>query len=542
MSGNDSHFDEMTGLLYFEGQLDAEHARETEGHLAECASCRALLQALERESNWLREAMTMDDEPIPARLLPAPARNMAQWIWLAAFGLMAGGAYTLWNGIVEPWYAQAQAAGFTQGNILTMLFFSGAFWKGWDAMRSVMELMAAATLGTVAIWLLRKRWRHFTAMAFVMSGLALLLALPSPAGAAEVRHGEPNFTLPAGQEVKTDLIVAADRAQIDGDVDGDLIVFAQTTTVSGHVKGDILAFGRDIRVNGTVDGNIRSCNQSLTINGTVEKNVMSWAQELLLAEKASVGGTMTLFTGDAELDGRVGGDVLAYTGAMEVNGTLNQNSTITAGERLKIGPQANVEGQITYTGSVTPEIAAGAKLASAPLVTIRKRGPNYAQARYYWNQTIRWGMAFLFGLVVLLVAPVFFGNVVQACDRVAPSIGLGVLFLFATPIAAFLACLTIVGLGLGVAAFLLYLVALYSTQIFVGSWIGEKLLGVGSGIGPAIGRLALGLVILRGLASLPFVGWMVLLATLIWGLGALALAFHRLARSRMSTAAVAAAN
>jgi hypothetical protein len=66
------------------------------------------------------------------------------------------------------------------------------------------------------------------------------------------------------------------------------------------------------------------------------------------------------------------------------------------------------------------------------------------------------------------------------------------------------------------------------------------LLGVGTGLGPAIGRLALGLAILRALAVLPFVGWMVLLATLIWGLGALALAFHRLARSRMTTAPLAA--
>ncbi len=540
MSENDSHFDEMTGLLYLEGQLDAEHAHETAQHLAECASCRVLLRALEREGDWLREALAVDDEPIPAHLLAAPGRNMAQWIWLAAFGLMAGGAYTLWNGIIEPWYAQAQAAGFTQGNILTMLFFSGAFWKGWDAMRSVMEFMAAATLGTVAIWLLRKRWRHFTAMAFVMSGLVLLLALPSPAGAAEVRHGDPSFTLPAGQEVKTDLIVAADRTEIDGDVDGDLIVFSQSTTVNGHVKGDILAFGRDVRVNGTVDGNVRSCNQSLTIAGTVGKNVMSWAEELLLGDKASVGGTMTAFTGDAELDGRVGGDVLAYTRLMEINGTLGRNATITAGDRMKIGPQADVMGQIKYTGRVAPEIAAGAKLASAPLVTIRKPGPNYARAAYYWRQTMAWGASFLFGLVVLLIAPKFFANVVKAGDHAGPAIGLGILFLFATPIAAFFASITIVGLGLGVAALLLYLVALYSTQVFIGSWIGEKLLGVGSGIGPAIGRLALGLAILRALANLPFIGWMVMLATLIWGLGALALAFHRMTRSRAPAEALMA--
>lgn len=540
MNGNDSHFDEMTGLLYLEGQLDAEHAHETAQHLEECTSCRGLLRSLQREGDWLREALTTDDEMIPARLMAAPGRNMAQWVWFAAFGMMAGGAYTLWSGVIQPWYAQAQAAGFTQGNIITMLFFSGAFWKGWDAMRSLMEVMAAGTLGLVAAWLLRRRLRHFTAAAFVMTGLVLLLALPSTTGAAEVRHGNPSYTLAAGQVVNTDLIVTADRTEIDGDVNGDLIIFSESATVNGHVKGDILAFGRELTVNGPVDGNVRSVNQALTINGAVGKNVMSWAEELLLSQKASVGGTITTGAGDAELDGRVGGDLLAYARTVEINGTLDQNATIVTGDRAKFGPAADVHGQIKYTGRVEPDIAPGAKLASAPIVAIHRPGSSYARAGYYWGQTMRWGASFLFGLVVLLIAPAFFASVVKQGDRVGPAIGLGILFLFATPIAAFFASITIVGLGLGATAFLLYLVALYSTQVFVGSWIGEKLLGLGSGIGPAIGRLALGLAILRGLMILPFIGWMVTLATLIWGLGALALAFHRIMRSRAPMEALVA--
>jgi hypothetical protein len=116
------------------------------------------------------------------------------------------------------------------------------------------------------------------------------------------------------------------------------------------------------------------------------------------------------------------------------------------------------------------------------------------------------------------------------------------LFLFAVPIAAIFACITIVGLGLGIAALLLYLVALYSTQVFVGSWIGEKVLGLGSGLGPAIGRLALGLAILRGLRILPYVGWLVTLVMLFWGLGALALALHRMSRMKAPAAEVLVAH
>ena len=218
-----NHFDEMTVLLFLEGQLDAEHAREVKHHAASCSSCRALLSALEGEGVWLRESLAAEDESVPARLVAAPQRGGAPWGWLTALGLGAGGAYTLWTGFIEPWQAQAEQAGFTQGNLLTMLFFSGSFWKGWDAMRSSMEIMAMAALGLVVMWLVRRRFRRATTFAVVMAAGLCAVALPPPAAAADTEHGNPNYTLAAGQVVKRDLIVAADRTIIDGDVDGDLI-------------------------------------------------------------------------------------------------------------------------------------------------------------------------------------------------------------------------------------------------------------------------------------------------------------------------------
>ena len=88
-----------------------------------------------------------------------------------------------------------------------MLFFSGAFWKGWDAMRSLIEFLAMATLGIVVMWLLRRHLRRTTALAVVMGALSPMVALPPAAGAGELQHGDPNYTLPAGEVVQTDLIV-----------------------------------------------------------------------------------------------------------------------------------------------------------------------------------------------------------------------------------------------------------------------------------------------------------------------------------------------
>jgi len=536
MSRIDDHVDEMSGLLFLEGQLDADVARAFSEHVESCSQCRALLRALEREGVWLREALAMEDEPVPARLLAAPKRSNAHWGWLVAFGLGIGGVYTLWTGFVEPWFSRAAQAGFTQGNLLTMLFFTGAFWKGWDDMRIATEFLAVATLAGVGIWLLRKQWRRLTTIAFVMGALMAALALPPATSAGELRRGDPSYTLPAGQEVNNDLIVYAVRTRIDGDVDGDLIVFSNSLTVNGHVKGDIIAFGQEVRVNGPVDGNVRVWAQTLALNSTVGKNVSGWTASLEMDEKATVGGTITSIVGAGEIDGRVGGDVLVAGGDISINGALSRDVRIWA-QHLTIESGAEIKGRTDYQGRRQPHVSPSAKLGSPINVTIKGPGPDYSSGRYYWHQTLYWGASFIFGLVLLLIAPGFCFDAEQACKRTWPSLGLGAAFLFATPIAALIACLTIVGLGVGIATFLLYFIAIYSSQVFVGLWIGEKLLGSKAGTGLAVGRLALGIAIIHAVRMIPYAGPLVGLILLIWGMGALVLAMHRKMQPQLASPA-----
>lgn len=527
-----NHFDEMSCLLYLEGQLETERAREVAEHAASCAACRDLLHALQTEGVWLREALSAEEDSVPARLMEAPERGSAPWGWIAALGLAAGGMYTLWSGIVEPWRAQAEQAGFTQGNFLTMLFFSGSFWKGWDSMRSLMEFMAVATLGIVVMWLLRRHWKRFTTVAVVMGSVACALAMAPSANAADVKHGDPNYTLASGQEIKTDLIVFADTTRIDGDVDGDLIAWSRNVVVNGHVKGDVLCWAQNLHMNGTVDGNVRVMAQSASIDGSVSKNMMGWAGQSEIEQKGTVGGSLTLGSGDFTMDGKVGGDLLAWGGNFELNGALGRNVEVTS-DRLKIGSAGEIKGTTKYEGNHEAEIADGAKLASPVAFTAKKHGPDYAQPRYYWHQTLLWGASFVFGLVVLLLAPGFFFDGQDACKKVVPAVGFGVLFLIATPIAAALICFTIVGIGVGISTLLLYIVAVYSTQIFVGGWVGEKLLGASTGIAPAVGRLALGLALLRVLRMVPYLRTAILWIVLIWGMGALVLALYKRLRPQL---------
>jgi hypothetical protein len=255
--------------------------------------------------------------------------------------------------------------------------------------------------------------------------------------------------------------------------------------------------------------------------------VMVGGEEVELGDKGKVGGTMTLAVGNAELDGEVAGDVMAVSGgAFEVSGSIGR-ATIHS-KTLTIGPSAEIKGRIQYEGHHEAEVASGAKLASPIEFSLEKEGPDYKSLGYYWHRTLLWGASFLFGLALLLLAPGFFFDATSACNRFGVATGFGILFLIATPIVAILVCITIVGIGVGIATVLLYLIALYAAQVFVGCWLGEKLLGTSHGIASAIGRLALGLAILRGLEMIPhWVGAMVSSVVLVCGLGAIVLAVYR---------------
>lgn len=527
------HFDEMTGLLYLEQQLDDAHARTITEHTNTCASCRELLRVLKNESVWLREAITADDEPMPARILGAPERARSPWGWFAALGFGAAGAYTLWSGLIQPWTSQASDIGITQGNLMTLLFFSGAFWNGWTDVGKVLEFMAMVTLGAVAAWALRRYFRRQTAgVATVMGLVALAMIAPSPARAAETEHGNPSYTLPAGQEVKTDLIVTADHTQIDGTVDGDLIVFSRDVEVNGEVKGDILGFSQELRMNGTVDGNLRVCAHSLVLNGTVGRNLMVLGHTLESGEKSSVAGSGIFLSHDSELSGAIKGDLLAMAGQVELNGPVGGDVKIRADE-LTVASGAQLSGRTQYQGPNQPRLEAGAKLAWPIDVVMRKATPEYSTWSYYWHQTLRWGAAFLLGLVMFLLAPGVFLDAANSANKVGLSMGIGLLFLVGLPVAAVIACVTIVGLGLGIVTVLTYIVAVYMSQIFVGEWLGEKLLGAGIGVGPVLARLALGLAILRVVRVIPFLGPLSMWVVIIWGLGAYVLSIHKRMRHQV---------
>ena len=541
--GTMDHLDEMTCLLYAERQLDRVRAQAVSAHTQDCAACRTLLRALDRESRLLTRAMLEEDEPLPSRLaeFQERARKSFGWIWGVIFGLAATGVYALYTTFVEPWQTRLQEAGFGGTSLLSLLVFQGAFWKGWQSVITLLEVLAMLTVAGFGVAVFRKRLRRGSALALVLAGLCAALALPAPAGATEFHKGD-TYELAKDETVKSDIFITGARARIDGTVEGDLFFFGQSIDISGHIKGDAIVFAQSVRINGQIDGNVRSFTNNLTITGTVGKNVLTFNEVVNLDSAGKVGGSLTAFSQSVGIDGKLGRDLLLMDGETTISGTVDGEVRVK-GHNMSIGSSAQVAGPIRFEGDNPVSVSSGAKLATPVVYTKREHRSQYREGHYYIWRVI-WTAAFvLLGLVLFLLLPKFAGETVSAGERVGAPLGLGVLVFFGVPIAAVIACVTVVGIPVGLLTLGIWILAINCAEIVVGTVVGSWILGNASDTWGLIGRMALGFVLVRivytPLSQLHVIGSLVGLGIWMWGMGAISLALYNRFSPRVSPNAVA---
>jgi len=524
------HLDEMILLLYIERQLDRTKAAEVSAHTQECNRCRTLLRAMERESRLLTRAMLEEDEVVPARLMQFQqrARRSMQWIWGVLFGLAATGVYALYTGYVEPWEAQLQQAGFGSTSLLNLLIFQGVFWKGWQSVITLVEVVAMLTVGGFTLAFFRKRLRRgSTALALVLTGFCAVgaLVMPATASAQDVRKAD-SVEIRSDETVKGDVFVFAHRARIDGKVEGDVYLFCQDASVGGHVTGDVIAFSQILRVGGTVDGNIRSATNSLSLNGNVTRNVLTFNELANFDSSGKIGGSLTAFAHNLNIDGGIGRNALLFAEQTTLSG--NVDGEISAkGDNLRINGTAKVGGPIKFEGKYAPDVASDAKLASQPVFTKLEHKSEYTEGSYFVWQVIWLAAYVLFGLVLFQLMPVFSKEAVDNVEQYGASFGLGVLVFFGVPIAALIACVTVVGLFVGLATLFAWYGGLYYAQTIVGALVGQWLLGRTRETWPLIGRMVVGIVIVRLTTMIPHAGGWIKLGVTLWGAGAISLAIYR---------------
>jgi hypothetical protein len=299
------------------------------------------------------------------------------------------------------------------------------------------------------------------------------------------------------------------------------------------VTGDVIAFSEEVLIDGTVDGNVRIFSRSVMLQGNIGKNVTAFGRSVDLISKANVGGGMILLAGEADLDGKIQRDLLGLVARSNLDGLIGGQAWIRGGT-LTVESTAEIRGPATFEGPQPPVVEAGAKLAS-PIrteITQEVRRNRRSTARVITRAVFSYGAALAVGILILVVFPVFFRETLSEANKIGLPIGIGALALIVGIVLVIPGLLLLfLGIGAGVAGAMAYAPILYVAQVFVGAWLGNRIMGEPSGVTSAvIGRMAVGLLILRAAGFVPVLGGLVWLAVALWGTGAVLLGFHRMSR------------
>jgi hypothetical protein len=241
-----------------------------------------------------------------------------------------------------------------------------------------------------------------------------------------------------------------------------------------------------------------------------------------------------IIDGPVLVAGHVTGSVVAIHGPVTISGTV-EGSVISFSDRVRLLSGARVDGDVRSYKKAS--IASGATVGgTVGGVDFSKFNQAAWVSRYVWwfGVTVS---TLLLGLLVLAFPERAQEALRTAAGRTWPSIGWGLIWFIALPIAAVILCVTIVGLPLGLAVLfalgLIYLIGYVAAAWWLGGLVARR-------ASRFVAFLA-GWGILRAAALIPFLAGALWTVATIFGLGLVTVALWSRRTPALATAVPATA-
>ncbi len=512
--------------LYADSELDYEQATVFETHLSQCESCKARHHAINMENEALRTALHTDAElqAVP-QLLTGPS---VLTLLLAIALLITAAALidTAWQklGLVAAlpawlnWLAPTVTdAAFSVLNSLTD-FLRSVLSTGGPSFQSVLWwLLPAGLLFALA----NREPSKYTSSAGLLLCLGLSITYAPESSALDIRHGEDKITIAADEVIDDTLIVAAEQVVIDGDITGDLIAVGEKVTIRSKIGGNVIAFAEELEFETAIQGTVFAAGESITINETgITGNLFIAGEKIRNDSPFLVGGNILLAAKDAELGADIGRELWGAASSLVFSGKIAGDLRYYGAE-LELTDKAHVGGdlQAMVANDSSLQIDDSAVILGERRVeAIPEEAHSHSTSDYYFGRLMKLLAAFLFGLVMYWLFPSLrFASALGGRELLGTS-AWGAVTLITTPLLAILLMITLIGLPIGLAGLLLWIIAMYAAPIVAGAYVGDAILANAEQHRPIL-ALFLGLLILFVLASIPFVGSATRLIALIVGLG-----------------------
>jgi len=385
-------------------------------------------------------------------------------------------------------------------------------------------------------------------LAFFLVAVSIIFVSAAPLWAVGAENGDDQEVFIFGD----DQFVFGPDILITEDIAGDLIMAGGRLNVDGDIAQDLMAAGGIITINGDVGDDIRVTGGTINISGNIEDDLMAVGGQISISESAVIGGELVVSGGTLNIACTTKGDACLNGATITISGKINGDVNIDGVENLKITDTAEITGDLIYRSGVGAAISDGAVIGGEVRETIVKeieeteiiQATPWAvfSATYIGGKVIAFLGLFILGIILILAMPGFFQ---RFNDRMKKTpgycVGSGAIVLFGVPIGSIIIFIisiilfiTIIGSGLGIVAMasnfimmIVYGVLIYVSAIFISYLLGRVILSKASlnmdRYGWKVLAYLIGLVIVMILYSIPFVGWIIRFAGILFGLGGLAL-------------------
>ena len=367
-----------------------------------------------------------------------------------------------------------------------------------------------------------------------VSGASLLvsaLIIPVIAFAAELRIGEsPSFS--SSETAQEDLYLAGGNVTSSGKVNGDLAVGGGNILVNGSVSQDLFVGGGSITIVADIGDDVRIGGGNIIINGKVGNDLVVGGGQTSVTG-AGVGGDVLWAGGMLRMDAPVGGGMQLAGGEVVINSRVRGNVEFK-GQKLTLGKDAVIEGNLTYSAQKEATIEAGATVKGQTNYEPLKAPPQMSGNGIIAFLSLVFLGKFLALLVFALALGLFFRRyastlVGNAVAQPLLETGRGLIVLIVLPVVSIMLLVSLIGVPLGllglVAFASLLLIASPLAAIVVGSvvhkWMFKPaeyqvawqtiLLGVAVytvlGFVPVLGGIAKFVLVLLAIGSMMKIKW-----------------------------------
>lgn len=316
-----------------------------------------------------------------------------------------------------------------------------------------------------------------------------------------------------------DVYAAHREVNVRSTIDGDLVAAGRRVTVDSNVTGDIIVAAQEIEIRSEVSDDLRAAGQFVRVLSPIAGHIVAAGQTVTVSE--DVGDWAWLAGDTVEVLGDVGGDLNIRAKKVTIDAEVDGHVQVI-GDNLRLGPDANVRGDLRWRSEneadISPEANIGGEFIEEPV-------PGFAEE-------IGTGRGLSFTLTVIIAVMVLFllfsRPLRASADRIAArpgvSLALGFAVLAAMPVMALILIFSPLDAWLGLAVLGIYVVTLFLsvlTGLFAVGDLVLRRIRPQPAVWQALGAIFVTVVVVGLLTNVPYLGFIVVLAIWLLGIGTL---------------------